>query len=203
MTGCFSLCMDLHGKTVLVAGSGPLAREKVETLPFGARLRLFDMDWEPCAQIEAVGRPLEENDLAGPVSFVVVGDAPRREQERISALCIARSIPVNVVDVPELCSFYFPALYTNGAMTVAVSTAGKSPSAAIWMKQAVAKLTPSHTAEILEWAFALRTRLQQCTPDWKKALRRAVFRAMEENRTLTEQEAAACAAEKTPAAPSA
>lgn len=190
MSGCFSLCMDLHGKTVLVAGRGRLVREKVETLlPFGAYLRLFDEVWEPHPQI---GRPLQESDLEQEAAFVVVGGAARAEQERISALCRARSVPVNVVDVPELCSFYFPAIVTSGAMTAAVSTAGKSPSVAVWLKQAIAGIIPSHTAEILDWAYELRPRLQKTVPDWRQALRRAVFRAMEENRVLTAQETASC-----------
>jgi precorrin-2 dehydrogenase/sirohydrochlorin ferrochelatase len=41
-----------------------------------------------------------------------------------------RGVLVNVVDTPELCSFIIPSCLRRGAVTVAVSTGGKSPALA-------------------------------------------------------------------------
>ncbi|MFQ6089787.1 MAG: bifunctional precorrin-2 dehydrogenase/sirohydrochlorin ferrochelatase [Candidatus Methanofastidiosia archaeon] len=47
--------------------------------------------------------------------------------ERIANECRERKIPVNVVDSPELCNIYFPAVIRKQFLTLAVSTDGKCP----------------------------------------------------------------------------
>ncbi len=39
----------------------------------------------------------------------------------------ARSMLVNVVDVPPLCNFILPAIVRTGPLAIAISTAGASP----------------------------------------------------------------------------
>ena len=53
---------------------------------------------------------------------------------RIAEYCQAAHIPVNVVDDREKCTFFFPALVKEGALTVGISTDGKSPAAASWLR---------------------------------------------------------------------
>src|SRR5206468_4339888 len=52
----------------------------------------------------------------------------------------ARSMLVNVVDVPPLCNFILPAIVRTGPLAVAISTAGASPALAKRMKREVAAL---------------------------------------------------------------
>ena len=105
-------------------------------------------------------------------------------------MCNARGIPVNVVDMPELCSFYFPSLVTRGDLTVAVSTGGKSPGGAAWLRRHLEKHIPDQTEGILEWASSLRQRLRREEPeaDRKIILRQALDLALSENRIPEEQE---------------
>jgi precorrin-2 dehydrogenase/sirohydrochlorin ferrochelatase len=42
----------------------------------------------------------------------------------------ARRILCNVVDVPEQCDFYYPAVVQRGDLQIAISTSGQSPSLA-------------------------------------------------------------------------
>jgi precorrin-2 dehydrogenase/sirohydrochlorin ferrochelatase len=45
------------------------------------------------------------------------------EARRLGVLC-------NVVDVPRLCDFYYPAVVRRGSLQIAISTAGESPALA-------------------------------------------------------------------------
>jgi siroheme synthase-like protein len=51
----------------------------------------------------------------------------------------ARSMLVNVVDVPPLCNFILPAIVRTGPLAVAISTAGASPALAKRMKREIAE----------------------------------------------------------------
>jgi siroheme synthase-like protein len=67
----------------------------------------------------------------------------------------------NVVDVPPLCNFILPAIWRQGPLAVAISTAGASPALAKRMKREIAEaFGPAYArlAEILNdyrgWAKA-------------------------------------------------
>jgi len=51
-----------------------------------------------------------------------------REAQRRGVLC-------NVVDVPEYCDFFYPAVVRRGDLQIAISTAGRSPSLAQKLRQ--------------------------------------------------------------------
>ena len=164
----FPLFLKMDG-FVLLVGEGPESDYKLDRLKlFGAEVRrlktLTEADLEP--------RPL----------MVVAGDLSMEENEYISTVCMERHIPVNIVDVPQLCSFYFPAIIRNGALTVAISTDGKSPAAAVLMKQRMAQLVPDHSGEIVDWLASLRGRYNG------KILKAAAVRAFDLDRPLTEGE---------------
>ena len=193
--GYFPLCIDLGGADVILVGGGEAAWEKGKILlSFGAKIRLFSVEapseWEDHPRIQLQRRPLKETDLEPNPAFVVVADLPQREKERISALCRSKGVPVNVVDEPALCSFYFPSLITQGDLTVAVSTGGKSPGGAAWLRRHLEQHIPNQTEEILKWGHALRQRMREEYPEVERRsiLRQAVARAFEENRTLSESE---------------
>lgn len=194
MMGYFPLCIDLDGTDVILAGSGEATREKLKILlSFGARVRLFSMESELVEDHPRICHrrgPLTQTDLEPRPALVVVTDLRQSEKERISALCQRNGIPVNVVDEPALCSFYFPSLITRGNLTVAVSTGGESPSAAAWLRRHLEQYIPDRTEEILDWAHGLRQILRTEYPeaDRRRVLRQAVARAFEENRLLDEHE---------------
>lgn len=175
--GYFPLCMDIRGRKVILVGNGPQIDDKMEKLrPFDARLvRQYR---------------LEPEDLAGDVAFVVAGDLDTAEGERVSALCRSSGIPVNVVDRPGLCTFFFPALITRGDLTVSVSTGGRTPGTAALLRQRVEDALPDETDEILDWLASLRLRLYAALPQAEAgaALRNAASRAFYVGRPLTDGE---------------
>ena len=187
----FPLCVNLDGADVILIGGGAAARDKINILlSFGAHIRLFSdgaAAWEAHPQIALQRRPFLETDLDVRPALVVVADAPDSEKERISGLCRAKGIPVNVVDVPSLCTFYFPSLVTRGDLTVSVSTGGKSPAAAAFLRRQFEQQLPAQTAEILDWAHELRQTLRTDYPaaDRRRVLRQAVAQALTLDRPLT------------------
>lgn len=179
----FPLCINLTGAEVLLLGDGKSMQEKRNILlSFGANIRLFSEKSEYSA--------FTETDLESRPALVVIADMPFEEKKRISNLCKASGIPVNVVDMPELCSFYFPSTITRGDLTVAVSTGGKSPGGAAWLRRHLEKHIPDQTEEILAWANVFRKRLQWEYPeaDRKMILRQVIDLAFSENRIPEEYE---------------
>lgn len=173
----FPMCVDLTGKRILLVGGGPQIQEKAEKLrPFGAKLRFADT---------LTAAMLEERP-----AFAVIGDVSREQAGSYSRLCGEFCIPVNVVDRPELCSFFFPALITEGDLTVSVSTGGKSPGAAAYLRQQIQACIPERTGEILDWLGTLRQELKKICPDGdhRRTLKEVTIQAFEKNRPLTEAE---------------
>lgn len=175
--GYFPLCMDISGKTVLLVGDGPQTRDKAEKLrPFDPRLVRRDT--------------LSVEDLTPPPAFVVAGDLPLTEAERVSRLCQENRIPVNVVDLPGLSTFSFSSMITAGELTVSVSTGGKNPVAASLLRRRLERCIPDRTEEILLWLSALRQELRQTLPKetYPAVLQQIALSAFEKNRPLTREE---------------
>lgn len=144
--GYFPMCVDLNGKTVLLVGNGKQIAQKEEKLrQFGAVLRKLEY--------------LTEADLTENTAFVTVGDTDAAEAERISSRCILRGIPVNVVDMPALSTFTFPATIVKGDLTVSISTGGKAPGGAAYLAKQIDQQLPDRTGEILDWLQEIRQKL--------------------------------------------
>ncbi|MDO4741591.1 MAG: NAD(P)-dependent oxidoreductase, partial [Eubacteriales bacterium] len=127
--GYFPMCVNLAGRRVFLVGDGPQIREKAERLaPFGAQL----------VHLKA----LTPQDLADKPVFVIAGDLDAQEAERTAALCAAHGVMINVVDQPRLCTFAFPSLIARGDLTVSVSTAGKAPGAAAYLRECIGRQLP-------------------------------------------------------------
>lgn len=188
----FPICCDLTDKEVLLIGGNRHIYEKLQRLePFGANLTVISEDFLPEIEcfsgIRLERRSFREEDLdCGPVMVVASSDDPGLE-ERISAACIRRRIPVNIVDVPQLCSFYFSSLIVEGDLTVGISTAGVCPTAAVVLKERFRQLLPENIAAILTWTREQRDKLP-VFPGKRQYLRRIFGEAMEKNRPLTDEE---------------
>ena len=137
MTSLFPMFMKLTGKSCLVVGAGKVGEPKIAgLLDTGARITVVAIaaselvrDWARAGTIELELRPYSSDDLNGKF-MAVIATASQSLNERIYHEAQRRGVLCNVVDVPDLCDFFYPAVVQRGDLQIAISTAGQSPSLA-------------------------------------------------------------------------
>jgi precorrin-2 dehydrogenase/sirohydrochlorin ferrochelatase len=129
--------LKLGGRPCLVVGAGTIAESKITSLiEADARVLVVAPDatpgvrsWAQAKRVEWRQRGFQPSDLDG--MFIVVAATPSTElHKQIFQEAKQRGVLCNIVDVPELCDFYYPAVVQRGALQFAVSTSGQSPALA-------------------------------------------------------------------------
>ena len=171
--GYFPFFMDLEGWEGLVAGGGTVALRKIEKLlPYGPRLTVAAPELLPEIEntpgLTLVRRVFVPSMLEGKRFVIAATDDPEANRE-IAVLCRERGVLVNAVDDKEQCTFLFPALLKRGELTLGVSTAGASPSAAAWVRRRAAEAVPENFGELLDGLAALRPTVRQRVPEARRA----------------------------------
>src|SRR5208283_3975302 len=129
--------VKLAGKQCLVVGAGNVGTPKIGGLiDTGASIQVVAMaasgqvrEWAEAGKIAMELRAFTESDLDGKL-LAVVATASRSLNELIYREAQRRGVLCNVVDVPEYCDFFYPAVVRRGDLQIAISTAGQSPSLA-------------------------------------------------------------------------
>ena len=137
MKSLFPMFVKLDGRQVLVVGAGRVAEPKIRgLLPTGAKIRVIAFEatdvvrrWAANGEIALEERAFVLSDLDD-TFLVVVATSSREINEFIFLEAQSRRILCNVVDVPEQCDFYYPAVVQRGDLQIAISTSGQSPSLA-------------------------------------------------------------------------
>ncbi len=158
MTSLFPMFMKLEGRQCLVVGAGKVGEPKIAgLLETGARIRVVALEaspsvreWARDGKIELELRAFAADDLDGALLAVVATNS-RTLNERVYQEAQRRRVLCNVVDVPDLCDFYYPAIVRRGDLQIAVSTAGQSPSLAQKIRQQLEKqFGPGYGAWVAE-----------------------------------------------------
>lgn len=137
MTNLFPMFMKLVAKQCLVVGAGKVGEPKIGGLIYtGARIHVVAIeasgqvhDWADAGKIDLELRPFSESDLDGKF-LAVAATASESLNKLIYREAQRRGVLCNVVDVPEYCDFFYPAVVRRGDLQIAISTAGQSPSLA-------------------------------------------------------------------------
>jgi siroheme synthase-like protein len=145
-TPLYVACLKLNGRRCLVIGGGDIGLEKVEgLLACDADVTLIAPDAHPALREYASEGSIRwekrqyggGDDLEGALMVIAATD-DSEVNIGISEDAEARSMLVNVVDVPPLCNFILPAIVRSGPLAIAISTAGASPALAKRMKREIA-----------------------------------------------------------------
>lgn len=146
----FPMCMKLEGRRALVVGAGRVGETKIRSLlQARARVRVVApratprvRAWARARKIEWAARPFRAGDLRG-AFLAVVATGSEQVNDQVARLARRLRVPVNVVDDPKRCDFYYPAVIRRGPLLVAISTEGRSPALARRLRQHLQKsLTP-------------------------------------------------------------
>jgi precorrin-2 dehydrogenase / sirohydrochlorin ferrochelatase len=167
-TDFYMAALNLTGRRCLVVGAGAIGLEKIEgLLASDAQVAVVapkaDAEVEELAAagaVEWMRRRYVPDDLDG--CFLVIAATSDTEVNiAVYKNAEARSMLVNVVDVPPLCNFILPAIVRRGPIAIAISTAGASPALAKRMKDQIAELFGEEYAvlalmlnEVRGWAKA-------------------------------------------------
>ncbi len=135
----YPIFVNLSGKKCLVVGVGEVGLRKIAALASCGPEEILALDLAPLDDKgrEALSHPsiifqqrsFERSDLDGRFIVMACTDSEDLNWE-ISRACAERGVLCNIVDQPEKCSFIVPALFTQGDLTMAVSTGGSSPAMA-------------------------------------------------------------------------
>ena len=157
MTNLFPMFMKLTGKQCLVVGAGKVGEPKIGGLiETGACIHVVAIaasgqvrEWADAGKIELELRAFSAGDLDGKF-LAVVATASSSLNELIYREAQRRGVLCNVVDVPEYCDFFYPAVVRRGDLQIAVSTAGQSPSLAQKIRQQLERQFGEGYAEWVE-----------------------------------------------------
>ncbi|TMC88372.1 MAG: bifunctional precorrin-2 dehydrogenase/sirohydrochlorin ferrochelatase [Chloroflexi bacterium] len=168
MPNYYPLMLDVRGRQAIVIGGDRVAAEKAAALAAsGAFVSVLSQEF--CAELLAQAeqkritlrrKAYEPGDLAG--AFVVI--AATNDLQLIQAIWAEtqeRGQPVNIVDVPEYCSFILPSVLRRGQLTIAVSTEGTNPGLAKRIRQSLEDLFPPAYGTYIQLAALARAYLRE------------------------------------------
>ena len=175
------LHFNVKDQTVLVVGGGDVAYRKVELLIAAQAVirvvavevtgRLRDLIAD---QGQVIIGHYEVKHLDD-VVLVVAATSDDAVNSQISMDAHAASIPVNVVDKPELCSVIFPAIVDRSPVIMSVGTSGATPVMARYLKSLLDQTIPEGISQLANYLKGKREVLKTQYPD--SNLRRKVIEA--------------------------
>jgi precorrin-2 dehydrogenase / sirohydrochlorin ferrochelatase len=169
--GYLPIFLDVTGRRCVVIGGGTVAERKIESLlDAGADVTVISpattetvRAWAAARRITHDAREYRRGDLIDATLVFAATDDPELHRQ-VAEEAREGGIPINVVDVPERCSFIVPAVASRGELQIAVSTSGAAPAFAARVRRELeAHFGPEYalTLEILRGVRAwLRPRVK-------------------------------------------
>ena len=165
----YPVFLKLEQLQLLLVGAGNVGLEKLESLlgnsPDAAitvvapvvkeEVRDLLQKHSACFLIE---KKFEDTDLEGKDLLVLATDDPGLHKY-IKELAKEKGILVNVADTPDLCDFYLGSIVQKGQLKIAISTNGKSPTAAKRIRQVLDESLPRELDDVILRLHAIRNTL--------------------------------------------
>ncbi len=160
-----TLPIVLHNKKILLIGAGNVALQKAEVLhrnnidfeviAYHVSQQMKDLCQTSVSKQLLTCKPFCKEDIK---DFEIIIDATGAKE--VATLLLEakkeRNILINIVDVPELCDFYFASLLEYGALKIAVSSAGASPTITQVVRDKIAGLVPKEIELLTNETMELR-----------------------------------------------
>ena len=175
----YPIFLELGGRRTVVIGGGSVAARKAQALlNAGTRLvvvaeRIDNMMTVVCRgkNAELIKSSYAKEYLAGAV-LVIAATNNNQLNKQIYKDCQELEILCNVVDVPELCDFYVPAVVKRGDLQIAIGTEGRCPAYAGHIRKKLEKIFTEKHGQFLAELEQLRKRIikEVAEPADRKAL---------------------------------
>lgn len=182
----YPVSLDILNKRCLVVGGGAVGTRKVETLVrCGAHVtvvsRAFTDELRTMATkapITLAERAYAPSDLGG-AFLVIVATDDAAFNTRVSEDAAQAGVLCNVADYPRACNFILPSIVQRGDMTLSISTSGKSPAFAKWMRRKLESEFGEEYGEFLGLMGRIREKLlaEAHEPEAHKPLFEALIEA--------------------------
>jgi siroheme synthase-like protein len=184
--------LKLADTAVLVVGAGSVGGRKVARLvAAGARITVVAPEaGEVVRSLADAGkvtwheRAFEDDDVDG--AALVISTAPDREvSEKVARAARERGVWVNVADVPELCTFYLPAVLDRSPLKVAISTSGACPAYARQLRERLDGVFDPEAGLFVELLGRMREKVKADDPDGVGEASRAFVESEAEEKWLS------------------
>lgn len=163
----YPVALDLLGKKCVVVGGGVIADGKLDALlaagarvtvvspAVGARIRQL----AAAGQLTLRRRHYQPEDVVS-ADLVIAATDDRAINAAIAADARVAGVMVNAVDDPPNCDFFAMAVVRRGDLQIAISTNGRSPAFARWMREGIDRAVPARYGDLLELLGDARQQLK-------------------------------------------
>ena len=167
----YPICLSVERRPCLVVGGGRVAQQKVRgLLRYGARVTVVAPTLTPMLQrwcrrgaVRHHQRRFRSSDVVG--QWLVYGATDDAVVQRaVFRAASRRRVWVNVVDAPALCTFIVPAQIRRGALTVAVTTGGRSPMLAKRVRREIERTIGPEYGQLLRLMAQARPVVRRAVP---------------------------------------
>lgn len=165
----FPVFLKLEELNILLVGAGNVGLEKLHALLANSpaakvtivaplvKEEVKRLVWKhPSCAIEQ--REFQLSDL-GNKDLVVLATDNKALHAAVKVETKKQNLLVNVADTPELCDFYLGSIVQKGNLKIAISTNGKSPTAAKRIKEVLHEALPGQLDEVIENLHQVRNKL--------------------------------------------
>jgi precorrin-2 dehydrogenase / sirohydrochlorin ferrochelatase len=153
---CYPVALVLDGKRCLVVGGGEIAERKLDALLLaGAVVTVVSPEVRPrVAALAAEGqitlhrRRYRRSDLDG-INLAIAATDDRPTNARMVTEARAARILTQAVDDIPYCDFFAVAIVRRGDLQLGISTNGRSPAFARWMRERLDSELPTEYGDLL------------------------------------------------------
>lgn len=191
----YPINVDLRNRPCLVIGGGTVAERKAaRLLDEGAVVTVIAptatatlKDRAASGLLTWQAKKYERGDEK-PFFLIICATDDKAVSRMASQAAEDAGKPINVCDVPELCSFTLPAVVRQGDLQLAISTNGKGPAFSRWLRQHFEKQFDDRYGRWLDEVARVRSAAKEALPSskdrhafWRTALSDDIMDLVEAN----------------------
>lgn len=193
--GYFPFFIDIENRNCIIVGGGKVALRKIEKLlPFNPKIVVIAPDIcdeiKNITSINILQRNFTDSDIQN--AFMVISATDDNSlNAHIFELCQKNNILINTVDCKEKCGFIFPALVKRDNITVGISTSGKSPLYARFLREKIETAIDDNCDETIDILNKFRNLIKsevKSEENRKRAFERILALCLENENNIDEKE---------------